>query len=207
MEEGRGRKGGKESDGAHSPQIFITHIRSWVLAIVHMCLLSFVGIHFRSWTAVFIVVVVVGGGGCQRGVVSSSMGGCSHLWALDICGWVVVVHGQWMFICGGLWLLMVEGCPWALDFCGWGVVVINGGGSSVGTQLSGVASVGSCGCLGHVHLCVGSRSLWVLIIHGGWWWVMVLLLLLLSLVVIVPHRYCPSSLLSLVVLPCGHSLW
>ena len=87
-------------------------------------------------------------GGChQRGVMSSSVGGCSHLWALDICGWVMVVHGHWMFICGQLWSLMVEGRLWALDVCGWAVVVVNGGGSSVGAQLSGVTSVGICGCV------------------------------------------------------------
>ena len=79
---------------------------------------------------------------------------------------------------------------WALDVHLWAVVVINGGGSSMGSTVW-CHSVGGCGCVGCVHLCVGGRGLWVLIVDEGWWWVMVVLL----------------SLSSLVVLLCGRSLW
>ena len=60
----------------------------------------------------------MGGGGNQQGAVSSSMGGCSCLWALDVRGCVVVICGHWMFVGGGSWLLTVECCPWALKICG-----------------------------------------------------------------------------------------
>ena len=65
-----------------------------------------------------LVAVVMGGSGHQQGAVSSSMGGCSCLWALDVCGWVVVVRGHWMFMGGGSWSLTVERHLWALKICG-----------------------------------------------------------------------------------------
>ena len=159
--------------------------RSRAFTFVCGHLFSFVDGRLCLWRWLWEAVAVNGG------VVSSSMGGCSCLWALNIHGWVMVICGHWMFVHGRSWLLTVEGCLLAVDVHGWAVMVVNSGGSSVGAQLSGDASVGSHGHVGHVHLCVGGRGPWVLIVDGGWWWVMVVLL----------------SLLSLVVLPCGYLLW
>ena len=54
MEEGRGSNGGKESDGAHSPQIIVACVCSWVLAVIHVHSVSLMGVCFHSWTIVFI---------------------------------------------------------------------------------------------------------------------------------------------------------
>ena len=93
-------------------------------------------------------------------------GGCGRLWALNHCGWVVVILGTQY---SRVRVIVVNGghcCPWALKVCGvvrgcsrfvGGVAVINGGIRCVVSCLWAVVAV-----------CGGLRlSVWVVVVVCG----------------------------------------
>ena len=165
-------EGGKRgSHGAHSPGLVVAHVRSWVLAVLHACSLvegssSFMGVH--GWLSSFVAVIV-------GGHTLSSVGGLWSSVALDVHGWVVVVHGHSIFMSGGR--------LWALDVCGWlwssmrvvcvvcrqwAVVVVHVGVMFI--YVGAVAVVVICRRswppVGLDHPCVGGHHPWVVVVNG-----------------------------------------